>query len=508
MMHFKVDPLVPILLSLVAAPVLILVAAMPILFKEPLPMTRAQDPVAVAFGTSAALAGVTPIVGELLWDTTNNRLFAGDGAAAGGKLVGGVGVVGVAATNTLYVGKHGSDSNDGKSFAQAFLTIGKAITEVSSPTAASPWAIRVIDAGVYDEGAETVPAFTHLFAPAATIRAQLTMSEQSFVEVRILVNASANPMIKHNVSGKIAIVRAMLLSQESGATGKMIDVSGSGSALHLTVNGIESLNSAGKIDIQIAAALFAEIGLWQATHASATAIDVDGDAWIQARRIEVLGASATALDISSTGKLRMRVEELKGGNIAYTVASGGTLRLSVAEISGTQTASGTVLVSQDGFGGDVGTAFPSTAVDGQRFYRTDFGEWFFYDSTRSKWLGETLIEVVAFGPTAQTTWLRATGDIGGAAVTYSATFGVIAIYDVAVVAMEVSCGGASTMTVGVQDDGATSTGATISLANAFNNHDSTINGATIAAGSVMGIKVTSGTANFPFVKAYARRVET
>lgn len=38
-----------------------------------------------------------------------------------------------------------------------------------------------------------------------------------------------------------------------------------------------------------------------------------------------------------------------------------------------------------------GAAFPRGVWPGRRFFRADLGEWFVYDSTRGKWLGEAIV---------------------------------------------------------------------------------------------------------------------
>lgn len=40
---------------------------------------------------------------------------------------------------------------------------------------------------------------------------------------------------------------------------------------------------------------------------------------------------------------------------------------------------------------ETGAAFPGSPYEGQRWYRTDLEDWFYWDSSRSKWLGTTLV---------------------------------------------------------------------------------------------------------------------
>jgi hypothetical protein len=70
-----------------------------------------------------------------------------------------------------YVGKHGSDSNSGKNWNEAFLTFGKAITEIAtqSPTITNQFSINCKDSGIYDEQI-TIAAFTNVDAPNAILK--------------------------------------------------------------------------------------------------------------------------------------------------------------------------------------------------------------------------------------------------------------------------------------------------------------------------------------------------
>ena len=78
---------------------------------------------------------------------------------------------------SYYVGKHGLDTNDGKSVEKAFATIGAAIAavEAQTPSSSNRFVIHVTDAGLYNE-VISIPTYTVLFAPAAQLQNRITMS--------------------------------------------------------------------------------------------------------------------------------------------------------------------------------------------------------------------------------------------------------------------------------------------------------------------------------------------
>jgi hypothetical protein len=73
-------------------------------------------------------------------------------------------------TRTIYVGKHGNNSDDGKNIGKAKLTINAAITAASAltPSVSAPVVIRVLDAGIYTENV-TLPSYVSLDAKNAVL---------------------------------------------------------------------------------------------------------------------------------------------------------------------------------------------------------------------------------------------------------------------------------------------------------------------------------------------------
>ena len=91
-----------------------------------------------------------------------------------------------------YVGKHGDNSNDGKSPAKAFLTIGTAIAAISgqSPSSTNRFVIFIEDSGIYDEDITfdgNVP-YTTLFAPNATLKGYIYIAGEGTIEINIVLD--------------------------------------------------------------------------------------------------------------------------------------------------------------------------------------------------------------------------------------------------------------------------------------------------------------------------------
>lgn len=69
-------------------------------------------------------------------------------------------------TQVLYVGKHGNDSNAGTDPASPKLTISSAITAASGASSSNPYAIVVMDAGIYAENLVITSTYDWIFIDA------------------------------------------------------------------------------------------------------------------------------------------------------------------------------------------------------------------------------------------------------------------------------------------------------------------------------------------------------
>ena len=150
-----------------------------------------------------------------------------------------------------------------------------------------------------------------------------------------------------------------------------------------------------------------------------------------------------------------------------------------------------------------GTSFPGSPSEGEGFYRTDLDHWFYYDSSRSKWLGDALYSY-------QGTFLGTrTNDytyLDANQLSYSATIGHVAPVDLCIVSASIVCAVNSTCTFQLRDDDTSV--ATIALSSSAVGSDNTLNSNLIAGGSIISHYV-SGTATGGHVCVFhARRTAT
>lgn len=143
-----------------------------------------------------------------------------------------------------FVGKHGSDSNDGDSFGKAFLTFGAAVSAINSvspaPDADNHYSIVCLDGAEYEEDIE-LPDGANLYAPNADIKGtitQATSDQYNNIAVRKIQPSSDNNAIE--IKDGIT-----LFAKNISTTGSGISiVQESDSSLHGKVNKIYSQKTA------------------------------------------------------------------------------------------------------------------------------------------------------------------------------------------------------------------------------------------------------------------------
>lgn len=150
-----------------------------------------------------------------------------------------------------------------------------------------------------------------------------------------------------------------------------------------------------------------------------------------------------------------------------------------------------------------GTSFPVSPADGDGFFRTDLGEAFFWNATKSKWLSFSVWQYDFYhtNHTAGGNFLLCRpGNTG------SATVGYVAPVDLDIFGIGVYTSNASVnASFVVRDDGAGGTG--INLNGVQTGSSIALSAATYAAGSIIACNAT-GIANACMVQAYFRRVAT
>lgn len=251
----------------------------------------------------------------------------------------------------LYVGKHGADTNNGKTLGKAFLTIGAAITAAGAPVdGASAVTIHVMDGGTYTENLAHVP-FVNVHAPNATIKGEHTFGGTTCLSARRLTNNGDTGHILWKLGGASAD-RVIVNAQEIVHTGIGLSAAGIGALLFGTMfvqaQRIIQAEGDGFLAQCLApdlAVLYLDVDEWDVGTAvvggnpSALGCNADG-ARIYGRIGTLLGGPTSAgIDVGQflTGTaVYLTVGKLSVAGQAYNVRGGNSLRLFVGELSGTE----------------------------------------------------------------------------------------------------------------------------------------------------------------------------
>jgi len=124
--------------------------------------------------------------------------------------------------NILYVGKHGNDTNSGKTHANAFLTIGAAIAAASgeTPAADNRFKIEIVDAGNYTENL-TIPEWVGVIGLAALIDGQHTVADNTALWAFRLLSSTGTCITKSTGSGS-ALIRSERMILTNGTNGTLV----------------------------------------------------------------------------------------------------------------------------------------------------------------------------------------------------------------------------------------------------------------------------------------------
>jgi hypothetical protein len=133
-----------------------------------------------------------------------------------------------------------------------------------------------------------------------------------------------------------------------------------------------------------------------------------------------------------------------------------------------------------------GTSFPGTPYDGQPFFRTDLDDNFWYDSTRSKWLGGPRNHTLGFTANlVLNAYMKHAGNVTGAA-----TAGEPMVYDSTLVGWSYCVNAAAAGSFELYVNGS-ATGITISHASSTTGNDQTVN-YNLAANDIVTVRNVSG----------------
>ena len=133
-----------------------------------------------------------------------------------------------------------------------------------------------------------------------------------------------------------------------------------------------------------------------------------------------------------------------------------------------------------------GTSFPGSPYDGQPFYRTDLDDNFWYDSTRSKWLGGPRNHTLGFTANlVLNAYMKHAGNVTGAA-----TAGEPMVYDSTLVGWSYCVNAIAAGSFELYVNGS-ATGITISHASSTTGNDQTVN-YNLAANDIVTVRNVSG----------------
>ena len=159
-----------------------------------------------------------------------------------------------------------------------------------------------------------------------------------------------------------------------------------------------------------------------------------------------------------------------------------------------------------------GTTFPSSPVEGMWFWHDTHGYGYRYNATAGGWLSDCVFEMHFHSSTnisATNYCYMGYPVVTAGGVLFTNARGPVYGFALKCVGMSVLMGSSGTATFDVTSGGTAVTGAQVVLTSVIGNYNETLLSNTIAAGSVLGAKVTSGTGNATFYGvARFRRFET
>lgn len=226
-----------------------------------------------------------------------------------------------------YVGKHGSDSNTGRSLENAFLTFTEAITEVNaqSPSISNPFTIVCLDAGIYSESL-TLLSYVQVFAPNATFLGNMVVNDYSSFTCNMLHVISGVGITKSSGSGTgIFATTILVLSNNTDGT---LCTSG-----NLQINVGTGINSGtgylfGGASTACIHVVFNELNLTS----TGEAINFSSTGEFIGTGNLINGASGTAI-LASNGEVHLVVADIDC-SVAVNVGSAGCVSLIASDLAG------------------------------------------------------------------------------------------------------------------------------------------------------------------------------
>ena len=259
---------------------------------------------------------------------------------------------------TLFVGKHGLDTNDGTMMGAAMLTFGAAIAKAATmlPADGAAWTIVCMDAGVYVESIVLQP-WIHIFAPYAQIESSaqdtITLAADSRVEFRRIKQTgtgNTKSAVKRPDTAGLALIIADRVDAEND-TIAVLSVSGTSVGIVFidveqvwceTGIGIGDLSNAGHVHVDIED-LYVSGNNGQALVRGSAGSTVGRIAHI----LKIGPVTGTKGIICTNGEVNLHVD-LIATDQAYNIGAAGVMNLFVNSISGTEVETGIANVSIPG----------------------------------------------------------------------------------------------------------------------------------------------------------------
>lgn len=279
----------------------------------------------------------------------------------------------VARVDTLYVGKHGDNTNTGATPDSAVLTISDAISKANALADGSNRVrIEVLDGGTYTEGNMTFDDGIHLYAPDATLIGRIVIRDDTRITAHRIYNENNGfPTINKNSGTSLAVVhineidgrgtsgtltgKQLVRNQSSGILfikSEKMYVPEGGKGLGDQTNGIghihlftDDLYLAGDGAIGIegnnsSASIVAQIGHILAIDSAANTIAINApgnNELITVLTNEIIAGTGIFLS-GNSAEVFVTTNRLEA-DTAYDV-SAGTLYLSTLKLTGAQTVTG------------------------------------------------------------------------------------------------------------------------------------------------------------------------
>lgn len=245
------------------------------------------------------------------------------------------------ANQVYYVGKHGSDSNDGRTDATAFLTFSHAINQAKLQGLSSGyrWSIVCQDGGTYTETV-TTDDWINIYAPNATIEGHLYLHDNSSAVVGEVAYSSSAPypgmaVAKSGVGtacAKIGTIRCSGTANGISSYGTGIFVADIGTIIVEDGSGVgqsQIFNYAGS-DLYLNVG---EIALYGTGCKGVSSYDSLTFFCGCIDRIKQYAGSAARGIYTSVTKMALTVGEIDVDYIAYRVSGTGDLTLNIATIT-------------------------------------------------------------------------------------------------------------------------------------------------------------------------------